>query len=296
MAGPDTEDETDGDNATDERSLFEERYGETIIYVASEIGVVRVAVSRARVGEYGLIKRCTATDIATDDGGVVVGSEEDIFAGTVEADSFTALGFGSKAAVGFDDDTVYAARADGRVSRLEDVSLGESLEKTDWEQSGAVAGPSEFDGSLLAADDGVFRVGLEAKQVGDLSDVTTVARGPEEGCQLLAGTTNGLYEYVDDWKQVRSCPVRTVLTDGNRSWVLTESSEILRRDGQMWTELDTPNTEHIVDIARGESLYAVTEAGELLVAASADMTSDGHEGWHSQRIGARGIRALSTLA
>jgi hypothetical protein len=288
MAG-DGED-VDGDDASDERQLFEQRYEETIAYVASEMGVVRVEVARDRVGGFGLVERCSANSIAADAGTVVVGTDEDVRVHTGGSDSFRSLGFGAAAAVGIASGTIYAASPDGRTGRLSGFRESDSS----WEQPGDVDGPRRFDGDVLAADSGVFRLGTGIDQVGDLADVTDVARvhGSEE--RILAGTTDGLHERTDGWESVLERPVDRVLADRDDAWVLTSTGELLRRDGRSWTELDTPGSSPVVDIARGGSLYAVTGDGNLHVAADPDMTSDGHGGWRSQHIGVRGVTGLAT--
>jgi hypothetical protein len=286
------DEDVDGDDASDERRLFEERYEETIAYVASEMGIVRVEVARDRVGGFGLVERCTANSIAADAGTVVVGTDEDVRVHTVGSDSFRSLGFDNATAVGIVDGTIYAAGSEGRTGRLPGISEPDSPEQ--WERPGEVDGPRRFDGDLLATDSGVFRVGTGIEQVGELVNVTDVARVEDGASGMFAGTSDGLYELTDGWERTLERPVDRVLADGSNAWVLTADGTILRRECQSWTSLDTPGSFSVVDIAHGGSLYAVTDDGKLHVAADADMTSNGHEGWRSQRIGVSGVGGFVT--
>jgi hypothetical protein len=114
--------------------------------VASELGVARLSISGDRVGRASLLERCTATSVATDSERVLAGTIGGVLAGPGldrlgEPFEVAAVGVGSQ---------LLAAGNDGVVSVWEGVD--------GWNAVGSVDAPARFDGPLLAAEDGVYRV------------------------------------------------------------------------------------------------------------------------------------------
>lgn len=190
----------EGDDASDERRLFGERRRRTTLYVAGELGLVQVDVAAAQVGGYALVERGSCRSVATSGDTVVVGTDEHV--SVLDGDELRPIGFGSTTAVGIDEDCIYAASPAGRVARLARTRLEESAgpngQSVPWEAVGTVGGATRFDGSLLAAETGLFSVdsrdglvshGLEAVRDSSRS-------GP------IAATSKGVWELqAGDWQR-----------------------------------------------------------------------------------------------
>lgn len=69
-----------------------------------------------------------------------------------------------------------------------------------------------------------------------------------------------------------------------------------RDEGGRWERVATPGDASPVDIAHGPGLYAVTEAGEFLLAAADAQATDGRGGWRSRTLGVRGVTGLTVVA
>jgi hypothetical protein len=325
-----SDDEPSGDNASDERQLFGEERETTVGYVASEMGVVRIDLAGDRIGSYSLLERCRATAIATAGAVVAVGTDEDVLVDVGDTGECQRLHFGPAVAVGIDGDTVFAAGPEGELGRFEGVSnwfrtqredgiehdsgvqdgagvhegagLQEGAEipndepTTPWETLGTVSGPNRMASQYLAADAGVFELGESVDGLG-LSAVADVATDDGDENAVLAGTEHGLSRRAGDatdWSSLDTEPVRRVVADGDYL-TITDEGIVRERAGEGWRELSLPTDDQIVDIARGESLYAVTSGGDLCMAASSDKTSDGYDGWRSQPVGVRDVVGLAVL-
>ncbi|MFC6719741.1 hypothetical protein ACFQGT_12855 [Natrialbaceae archaeon GCM10025810] len=187
----------------EEKRVYGEREGAIEVYVASSIGVVRVRVSGDAVGEFTLLERCDARDVAAVGDDVAAATDEDVLVleRTPGADAeggdgdradaepaFEATGFGSAVAVGYYEADLVAAGEGGRVARRVDGTW-ETLEE---------ALPAEvraINGDLLATDGGVYRIHRGELDHAGLSDVrdVSVAGIP------LAATGDGLYKLGNGW-------------------------------------------------------------------------------------------------
>lgn len=160
--------------------------GETVeAYVAADLGVAVARVSGDTVGEFSLVERTTARDVAATALGVAAATTEGVLVG--DADGFTDAGFGPAVAVGSYDGGVLAAADDGRVAHYD----GEQ-----WTAVGAVDGEVRaLDADLVAAADGVYRVTDDALAPVGLDDVRDVAAAGVP----LAATPDGLYRLGAGW-------------------------------------------------------------------------------------------------
>jgi hypothetical protein len=276
----DDDGEVEGDNADDERMLFGEKREGTTLLAGSSLGVTRVDVAAAQVGQFSLLDRGTVQGVATDGREVIVATDGDVSRRT--DDGLQALGFGPAAAVGIDGSWIYAADPE-RVARLD--RTGGSAE---WERIGSVDEPRRFAGDLLAADrlvrvgDGLEPLGLD--NVRDLS-----AAGS------LAATADGIYERRDgEWKRLRAGDATAVVAEGGRAHAVVDG-QLLERDGAAWTELSLPGGAEPHLLAYGRTLVVLDTEGTVHVAADPDVTHDGHGGWRSQAIGLRDVTALVAL-
>ena len=271
-----------GDNASDERQLFGDRREERTLFVASELGVTQIAVAAARVGQFSLIERCPATDVAAAADRLLVGTDESVLIDT--GDGLDSLAFGPAAAVGIDDDWLYAASPDGTVARYDRRLLAQDdvpAESTEWETIAEVTGPRRFDGELLAADDGLFRIGSSLESLG-LADVRDISRsGP------FAATVSGLYSRQDgEWVSEHDGTATAVVSDGDRAHAVIDGA-LFERDGGGWQELDLPTGSQPRLLAYAGGLSVIFADGSISVAADPETSTDGRGGWRSQALGLR---------
>ena len=267
------------DITLDEKRVYGEKRAETSVFVASDMGVTRVEVAGDQIGRFSLESDDAATSIAGADGQLVVGTESDVLVGT--GDGFAATGFGEAAVVGIDDGTPLAVAPDGTVARLSG---------DDWVTVGSVTSPRRMDGDLLAARDGVVRVGSGLDELAAGPAVRDVAAaGP------YAATADGLLAYDgDEWTRLAGGDCTLVAADGERAHAVSEDGLLVARDGD-WTVHGLPAETAFADIAHGESLYAASADGTVFVRAASDRSPDGQGGWRSRALGVRNVVGLAVL-
>lgn len=274
------DEEFEGDDATDERRLIGEQREETDAYLATDIGVVRVSITADRVGQFSLVHRCSPRSVAADEETLLVGTDKDVL--VVEDDATESTDFGAAVAVGIAEETLLAASADGRVARFDDG----------WATVGTVTEPRRFEGSLLAADDGVYRVGREIDSLGlsDVADVTMAETNP------VAATADGIYQHTDgEWNRTHGSAASAVASSGTRLTALDDEG-ILTYDDE-WRRMHPPtdgvSATGAVALAYGESLYAVTADGTVLVYTDPALVVDGRGGWRSHALGVSGVTEIA---
>jgi hypothetical protein len=273
----------DDDIALDEKRIYGDKRGETVVYVAGGMGLTRVEVAGDQVGRFELPFRDPVRDVAGRDGHLLVATDDDdVLVGTGEG--FEPTGFGPAAAVGLTPGAAgtgprpLAAAPDGEVALLRG---------DEWEPVGTVDDPRAIDGDLLAAGDGVYRVdaeGLDRVREGAATDAA--AAGPYAACP------DGLYELPDRRLRVGEHTAVAADTGGGRAHAVAGGGLFTRRESG-WEQADAPTDEPVVDVAYGESVYAVTAAGTLLVRADPEQTPDGRGGWRSRALGVREVRRLA---
>lgn len=268
---------SEDDIALDEKRVYGDTRQETAAYVSAALGVARVEIAGDQIGRFSLERSCTATAIAGRDGRLVVGTETDVLLGT--EDGFAATDFGPASAVAVADGTPVAAGPDGAVARL----VGDS-----WERVGTVERVHRMDGDLLAASDGVYRVGASLSAVDLAAAVRDVAAaGP------YAATAEGLVTYNGDaWRRVAGGDCTLVAADGTRAHAVSDDGLLARRDGD-WQVRELPVDAAVADLTHGESLYAVTVDGTFLVFAPSKLTPDGRGGWGSRALGVREVTGVA---
>jgi hypothetical protein len=134
----------DQDIGLDEKRVYDGDERVTRVYVASDAGVVAVSVVGDRVGEFGLVERATARDVATGSAGIAVASPDGVLLDA--GGGFEAVGFEDPIAVSVCGADVIAANADGAIARYRDG---------DWTTVGSLSGVNAVDGDLAASDDGI---------------------------------------------------------------------------------------------------------------------------------------------
>lgn len=285
MTELDTDDdgEVEGDNADDERMLFGERREETTLLAGSGLGVTRIDVAAAQVGQFSLLDRGTIHGLATDGQTVIVATDETV--SRRADDGLQSLGFGPAEAVGIDDSWIYAADTE-RVARLSREGTGATTE--DWEAVGSVDDPRRFAGNLLAAEE-LVRVGDDLEP-GGVEDVRDIA--PDGS---LVATADGIYEQqADGWERLLDGDATAVVSEEGRAHAVVDG-QLLERDGDGWSELSLPGSAEPHLLAYGQTLAVIDTDGTVHVAADPDVTHDGHGGWRSQAIGLRDVTALVAL-
>ncbi len=278
-------------DSIEEKRVYGDRTGATEAYVASAVGVVRVSVAGDTVGEFGLYDRSPARDIATarGDGTVAVATDEDVRIHTNAAisdgeEQVVETGFGPAVAVGYHDGTLLAAGPDGRVGRR----TGEGWETV---ADAAIETVTAIDGDLIGTEAGVYRVhddGLDHAGLTAVRDVS-VAGVP------LAATADGLYKLGNGWMEIRDGAFDVVAADPRADSGRLDRAHAVA-DGTVyahdpatgeWQTNDAP-PEHIVGIAYGETVYAVSQDGTFLAA----IDGDGPGTWRSQPIGVTDVRGV----
>jgi hypothetical protein len=315
----------------DEKRVYTDNTGTETVYLASELGLVAVAVSDDLVGEFGIAHRCAARDVATAGSLVAVATDGDVLladrtesdasdaaggstAIAAEALSFSETGFGPATAVGFADGALVAGDGDGRVARLADpvaeaaddsnaVAVSEAAdgpdaaaphaadgsdaadtEETAWTDLGSAGAVRAVDGGLVAAADGVYRLGSSSLAHAGLDDARDVDPEP------LVATGSGLYSLGNGWMDVLDGPVDAVDAAGERAQAVRDGELYVRTGSgaaREWRAEALPVDEPVAAVTHGiEAAYAVTEAGTFAV-----RLPDGE--WRYRGVGVRDVVAAA---
>lgn len=274
---------SDEDISLDEKRVYDERRDTARVFVASALGLARVAVSDDQIGRFGLIHRGETRDVAVGEnegGRIAAATPDDVLVGAVDdaddGETLRATEFGPAVAVSFADRLV-AAAPDGRIARHDG---------DDWTALETVEPPvSAADGDLFATADGVVRVAndhLVALGCDDARDVA--AAGP------FAATGNGLFRFADgEWVREAADEATAVASDGRRSIAVVDGAVRERADDETWTSADCPA--EVVDVAALTAAYAITGDGTLLVDPAA--AKDGATGWASRSLGLPDVAGLA---
>lgn len=257
-------------------------------YVAAELGVAVARVSRDKVGEFSLVHRCPAQDVATTALGIAAATVDDVLVG--DDDGFAGSGFGPAVEVGSYDGGVLAAGEDGALAHFD----GDA-----WTTVGSIDGDvRSLDGDLVAASDGVYRVtddGLDAVGLDDARDVAAAG-------VPLAATPDGLYRLGAGWmasadgafEVAASDPVTADAGALGRAHAAT-SDALYEHDAdsgaadESWHARDLPVDSAVADVA-----YA-TDAVVVLTADGA-LAVDAGDGFRHRSLGLRDASSLAVVA
>jgi len=252
-------------SSIDEKRVYGDHTGTTTLLVASGAGLARVDCSGDLVGEFGLLTREPARDVATTGDRVALAGEH---VRLDDGDGFVDTGFGTADAVGFHDGDLLAA-GEGRLARYDGSR---------WTTVGELDDVRAVDGELVAAASGVHRVGdgLVPAGLEDVFDVST-AGAP------LAATGAGLFALGNGWMERMEGPVHAVASDGDRAHAAGDRLYARGPDG--WSAVELPVEGRVAAVAHGERTYAVTADGVVLV--------EGAEGWRSRSLGLPEVRAVA---
>jgi len=166
----------DDDISIEEKRVYAGTAGRTDAYVATESGVVRVALSADKVGTFDMISRDAARDVAVRPGGddapdlVGVATPDGLFVSPISDElAFETVETGAAVAVGARGDSFVVAGENGEIDRVEfghaetDDRGSESFGSGDGSSAtvtriGWVSDPTAIDSPLVAAADGVHRI------------------------------------------------------------------------------------------------------------------------------------------
>ncbi|GAB3412264.1 hypothetical protein GCM10027435_04770 [Haloparvum alkalitolerans] len=316
--------------AEDDISLAEKRVyagsaGRTDVYLAAGMGLVRVAVSADKIGEFGIAERADARDVAVAGGPakadadangrprrrLALATAEDLLVARLPSSAeapdapagsradasleFTSTGLGPTAAVGVHDGAFVAATADGDVHRVDpEAAVGTEAdhvaETAAGTRLGRVEEPTAVDGPLVAGADGVHRVvGDTLERVG-LADARDVA-----GTGVpLAATATGLYWLGNGWMDALAGGFRAIAADGDGHALAVDEEGTLSVHvgdgfaGDAWDAASLPVSDPVAAVGYGPGLaLAATDAGTLCV--------DAGDGWRHRTVGVREVRGVTAV-
>jgi hypothetical protein len=292
------------DISIEEKRVYAGTAGRTDAYVATESGVVRVALSADKIGAFDMVARDPARDaavlprrdaadllgVATPDGLRIAPVGDDLAFEPVAVDP---VGSKSLVAVGVHDDAFLVAGEDGEVDRIE---VGDDVADPTAASIGAVSDPRAIDGPLVAAGDGVHRVtggdganatrSLTAVGLNDARDVAGVG-------MPLAATDSGVYWLGNGWMTALEGDASAVAADGDGHAMAVVDGDLFVHesdggewDTETWGVTDLPVDEEPVALGYGPGVsVAVTDAGTLCV--------DAGDGWRHQVVGVRGVAGVA---
>lgn len=254
-------------SSIDEKRVHGGNTDAVALLVASDIGLVRVAVAGERVGQVELADRRAVRDLAVTEEQVVVATDEDVLVG----ESLEETGFGPATAVGFAD-VLLAAGPDGTVARR-----GEG----GWTDCGVVEEVRAIGGDLFGTTGGVYRLtGGELRYSGlDAVRDVAVADAP------YAATATGLYRLGNGWMNELSGEFEMVSANAPRAYAAT-TDRLYAYDGE-WTPIDAIERS-VVGVVDAGAVYAVAADGTLLIETG--------EGWREHPLGVAEARAVVARA
>lgn len=266
-----------------EKRVFVEHAGTVEAFVAADLGVAVARVSGDKVGEFALVERTTARDVASTARGVAAATTDDVLLG--DSDGFEPTDFGPAVAVTDLDGGVLAASEDGRVAHYD----GDG----DWTEIGAVDSEVRaLDANLVAAADGVYRVTAGELATAGLDDVRDVAAAGVPQAAAASGLFylgNGWMAALDgEFDVVEADPGTAEAGELGRAHAATPD-EFYEHDEGEWAERELPVEESVAGVAyTPESTIALTDAGTLVV--------DAGDGFRHRSLGLRDARAVCVVA
>ena len=311
------------DISIEEKRVYAARAGRTDAYVATELGVVRVAISGDKIGEFELAIRGPARDVAVLDrpegaGLLAVATDDHLLVGRIgeaagNVDPVEVDGVDAPVAVGVHAGSFLVASETGAVSRVGAIGESEAdhderLETT-VERLGTVADPRTVDGPLVAGEDGVHRVvdgpsGARVESVG-LHDVRDVAGAGVP----LAATPDGLYWLGNGWMDALDGSFDVVAADGDGHAMAVGDGTLFVHAGTSDAERDPENLGDTGDTVRGwnadawdESTLPIDERPAALgygpglsvaVTETGTVCVDAGDGWRHRSVGVRGVASVA---
>ena len=292
----------DDDISIDEKRVYAGSTGRNDVYVATETGLVRVAVSGDKIGTFELLgDRGVVRDVAvcTRPGRppvIAAATEHGLYTSPV-GDEPTRVDVDGDVpvAVGDTDGALSIADADGTLSR---VTVDDDGTPTGTHRVGRLDDVTAIAGPFVAGRNGVHRVddatGGTAEHGGALVSVgLDDARDVAATGMPLAATATGLYWLGNGW-------MPAIEGDATAVTAAREGAALAVVDGQLlahetgetdwsavaWAGTALPVDERPVALAARPGLaVVVTEAGTLCVEAG--------DGWRHQALGVSGVSGVA---
>ncbi|WP_338730116.1 hypothetical protein [Haladaptatus sp. DJG-WS-42] len=255
----------------EEKRVFGEKTGKTVVLAATDIGVAAVSLAGEQVGQIELFAQCTARDVATSDEQVAVATDEDVL--LHDGDDFEGTDFGPATAVRFSDGVLLAGAPDGTLARFD--AGWTVIAKLD-------ARINAISSNLVATDAGVCQVTTADCIEAGLTSVRDVST---DGTPHAA-TADGLYYLGNGWMDALSGDFSMVATaaDG-RAHAATADQFYAHNDE--WEPVSLPVSGQVADVAYDAATYAATVDGTFLL--------DAGDGWRTYPLGLRDVHALCVL-
>ena len=306
----------DDDISINEKRVYAGSTGQNDVYVATEAGLVRVAVSGDKVGSFELVgDRGVVTDVTVcaRPGGspvIVAATDRGLYTGPMGEDPTPVDGDGddpvaasddpaaigdNPVAVGDADGALLVADADGTLSQ---VAVDDDGAPTATHRVGRVDGLTAISGPFVTGRDGVYRVDDttdgESGRGGTLVSVgLDDARDVAAAGMPLAATANGLYWLGNGWMPaIEGDATAVAATDEGAALAVVDGHLLAHETGETdwsaaaWAGTELPVDERPVALAVRPGLaVVVTEAGTLCVEAG--------DGWRHQALGVPGVAAVA---
>lgn len=283
-----------------EKRVFDAAAGRTRLAVGTGAGLAVVGISDDVIGEFGLAIRDPVRDLAaagegrllvatgTDvlvvrlAGGDVAATADVVESGAGPADAVAVVDRGALAGGGSAVAAI-AAGSDGVVRRASLADADADSPARDWTALGE-ADVRAADGRLLAAADGVYRIGDDRIDHVGLDDVRDVAAaGP------LAATADGCYRLGPGWTRDLEGTFDVVAADRDRDRAHAASgTDLSERTDDGWAEAAWPLAAPVAGVAYGEATYAVAADGTVL--------ADAGDGWRTRSIGLPDVTGCVVVA
>jgi len=301
------------DISIEEKRVYAGTAGRIDAYVATESGIVRVALSADKIGAFDMVARGPARDaavlvragdpdlvgIATPDGLQVapVGDDPEFEPVTDDPDEAKSI-----VAVGVHDGAFLVASEGGEIGRIEVGDASSDPTATSIASVGSASDPRAIDGPLVAAGDGVHRVTDPGVTEGDGAGANAAraltAVGLDDARDVagvgtpLAATGAGVYWLGNGWMSALEGDATAVAADGDGHAMAAADGDLFVHASDdewgagTWTATDLPVDEEPVALGYGPGVsVAVTDAGTLCV--------DAGDGWRHQVVGVRGVAGVA---
>jgi hypothetical protein len=292
----------DDDISIDEKRVYAGNAGRNDVYVATETGLVRVAVSGDKVGTFELLgDRGVVRDVAvcTRPGRspvIAAATEHGLYTGPV-GDEPTRVDVDGDVpvAVGDTDGALSIADADGTLSR---VTVDDDGTPTGTHRVGRLDDVTAIAGPFVAGRNGVHRVddatgGTAERGAALVSVGLDDARDVAATGMPLAATATGLYWLGNGWMPAIEGDATAVAADGGGAALAVVDGHLLAHEtgetdwsAAAWAGTALPVDERPVALAAHPGLaVVVTEAGTLCVEAG--------DGWRHQALGVPGVSGVA---
>ena len=292
----------DDDISIDEKRVYAGSTGRSDVYVATETGLVRVAISGDKVGTFELVgDRGVVTDVAVcarpgRSPVIAAATAHGLYTGLVgDEPTRVDIDGGVPVAVGDTDGALLIADADGTLLR---VTVDDDGTPTGTHRVGRVDDVTAIAGPFVAGRDGIHRIdgsteGPAEREPALVSVGLDDARDVVAAGMPLAATATGLYWLGNGWMPAIEGDATAVAADGEGAALAVVDGHLLAHEtgetdwsAASWAGTALPVDERPVALAAHPGLaVVVTEAGTLCVEAG--------DGWRHQALGVPGVSGVT---